>query len=141
MQYIFFFRNRDAKELYKIYTTESAQSTSAVKLPQTFVKPTGALTDKLRSEREARFELSQQRMTSRHSRFTGQFVVPSALGGVPQSKESNIGNLQEGKEDKIIHTSRHIIVSNPFAKVFNRPDGPRRSEKRSAPFNVVSICH
>lgn len=143
----FILNRRDAKDLYKIYATNS----NATQLPppsQQLLRPriptakaTGALTDKRKSEMDARFAIAKSRMGNRHSRFAGQFVVPGSLGRAPAvAPEPENASDAATVAPKQPLVGANMIVSNPFAKVFNRPAPPRRSEKRSAPFCVVRFA-
>ena len=159
----FILSRRNAKDLYKIYAEDQAQSLSPSQSAGTggqtqrvgsdgnddharpqhlsiaTPKVAGALKERLQSEMNARQLVSRQRMTSRHSRFTGQYVVASSLGAAPAPIASDDGDSGEQAKPKSSGCNGGMIVSNPFLKVFNRPSVPRRSERRSAPFNVVCL--
>ena len=133
----FILLNRDAKCLYKTFASDEAKSGAASSRAtrDTNTEVTSGLIGTLKSERSARQAISRHRMTNRHSRFTGQYVVPSSLATVKPV------NNADGSETSL-NTLRasNMIISNPMCKTFGRPDVPRRSEKRSAPFNVVWKC-
>ena len=96
--------------------------------------------------------VAKSRMGNRHSRFAGQYVVPGTLGRAPVQPAAEPEPAEAGQKSGSAAAGDHngaamkqpmcganMIVSNPFAKVFNRPAPPRRSEKRSAPFSVVRL--
>jgi hypothetical protein len=104
---------------------------------------------------------------NRSSRFAGQFVVDRAMGSTSNSAPaSNPGFAVVGSNfttaaannsgksgidrngtgassgssgpSTYLPQSRAMIVTEPLAKDFERPNAPRRNKKRSAPFIVVS---
>ncbi|CAM9464984.1 unnamed protein product, partial [Ectocarpus fasciculatus] len=118
---------RESKDLYKVYTSAilaEKRKGRGMLAPQKVAKPlvTGALAERRKMELEARQAVANQRLSNRHSRFTGRYVVPGSLGCTPTAATAAVSEQEK-------------LISNPFAKVFNRPDNPRRSEKRTAPFN------
>lgn len=74
------------------------------------------------------------------SNFTSTTANKGASGsGVNQSGASTNNNGQTTTTTTTyLPPSRAMIVTNPFQKDFERPDAPRRNEKRAAAFIVVS---
>lgn len=147
---------RESKDLYKVYTSAilaEKRKGRGMLAPQKVAKPlvTGALAERRKMELEARQAVANQRLSNRHSRFTGRYVVPGSLGCTPTAATAAVSEQEKLSDTQVVSpgvagglspafsqaVGGSMIVSNPFAKVFNRPDNPRRSEKRTAPFNVV----
>jgi hypothetical protein len=126
----------------------------------------GSLLGEIHSDRNRRQALVRLN-PDRSSRFAGQFVVGEISGplsnGAPVTNPSpavaasnvstnaanNPGKIGNGPSGSAasdapaepltqLPQSRAMIVSHPCVKDFKRPDAPRRNEKRSAAFIVVS---
>ncbi len=74
---------------------------------------------------------------NRTNRFRGQYVIQSSLP--PASGQPTRSTDLVAEKQPMMAPSCKLVVTNPLCKTANRCDGPRRSEKRSAPFTVVNV--